>query len=480
MAPSAPQRLSTFPRTSVRVGPRPFSLESLRNDVVRTFAKRGILGWGNSSWPGGKPVGLRQQITRLIPGDGQRADTMYAERFGRTHGARLGELGWLKHFSASGKALHALYAIELLKTWSREEQETMRGGEAARALLALLVDGHTLATKGPKAFAAVYLRMTDNLARRVYTWRPATGPDSALRAIALSYVLTAMHGLENLRPRVKDAFDTSLPHVILPDGGHVDGNPESLLRLLLQILPLRDAMLKAREPIPASLNAAIDRMLPMLNMLINADGGFAGVRGSKSNTEAIALCLKCDQNNGQPLAIAPHSGFARIASENSLLIADTTPLNGFTLDLSVAGGRLLTTSHKNILAFRRFSTESPAELVDFDDGNLLVTGVRIGQLSLSRHLFVSAGGTDIRIEDIATGLDEPFENEIVIPCSVDCSPAPEQLAVTLTTGNHEIWQIKMRGGEMRFVQESDACRLIMMANQDNGTSSLTWAIKKLA
>jgi hypothetical protein len=476
MAPYAPQPMTS----SIKTVPRAFSLDAMRNDMLATFRNRGILGWGNNSWPVGKPLGLRQQVSRLIPGDTTRADAMYADRFGRADKARLAELGWLKHFDASGKALHALYAIDLLKTWSQDEMPGLKGAEAARALLALLTDGYNLAAKGPKAFLQHYLRMSDTLARRVYGWRPAPGPDALLRAIALSYAMSTILGFEGLRPRIKDSFDTALPQTVLPDGGHVDGSPESLLRLLLQILPLRQAMLKAREPMPASLNAAIDRMLPMLRMLLRGDEGFAPLRGARPNAEAIALCLELDETQGQPLSIAPHSGFARVASEASLIIADTTPLHGFTLDISVDGASFLTSSHKNVMAFRRFSTESPAELVDFEDGVLVVTGVRIGGVSLSRHLFTSAGGKDIRIEDIATGLDEAFENILTLGPDVVCAPSVDSHAVTITSATEQNWEIKMRGGDLRIVQENNATRLVMTATPDAGTSSLTWAIKKLA
>jgi hypothetical protein len=474
MAQTAPQRMTN----SAKATPRTFSIEALRNDFLSTFRKRGILGWGNTAWPAGKPIALRHHIARLIPGDATRADIMYADRFGRSPKTKLAELGWLKHFDASGKALHALYAIDLLKLWSQEELSALRGAEAAKALLALISDGYNLAAKGPKTFLSHYFRMTETLARRVYAWRPSPGPDSLLRANALAYALTTIQGFEGLRPRVKDAFDAALPQTILPDGGHVDGNPESLLKVLLQLLPLRGAMLRVREPIPASLNASIDRMLPMLRMLLRGESGFAAVRGARPNAEAIALCLQHDETQGQPLTIAPHSGYARIAAAKSLIVADTTPLNGFTLDLSVDGHNLITTAHKNTLSFRRFSTESPAEIVEFEDGVLLVTGVRIGGASFSRHLFTSSEGADIRIEDIATGHDEPFENIITLANGAAFEPSDDPHTVTVKLPSHSIWEIKMRGGEMRIEHGEGATRLIMTAKQEDSTASLTWAIKK--
>ncbi len=42
--------------------------------------------------------------------------------------------------------------------------------------------------------------------------------------------------------------------VILPDGGHVSRNPQSLLEVLVNVIPIRDAMLAKREAVPQPLS----------------------------------------------------------------------------------------------------------------------------------------------------------------------------------------------------------------------------------
>jgi hypothetical protein len=124
--------------------------------------------------------------------------------------------------------------------------------------------------------------------------------------------------------------------------------------------------------------------------------------------------------------------------------------------------------------------------VEFDDGALLVTGVRIGAISLSRHVFMMAGGQDVRFEDIATGLSQPFAIELVLAKSVTASdPAqPEEggreTSATVSDLQSGSFDIRMRGGVMEVVRDASSTRIIMTATAENGISSLTWAVKKLA
>ncbi len=450
------------------------SFQGLRHRFAQAFMQRGILGWGNAAWPGGEVTGLRLAVQRLVPGDGARAQEMYAGQFGRRGGDVLGELGWLKHFSSSGKALHALYAMELLRTWAKGSESNIKGAPSARSLMALIIDGYGFATKGPKAFAVDYLKIVTQQTRRVYQWQPDRADEKLLRALALGHALTSCSGLEALRPRIKDAFDTSLPAVVLADGGIADGHPESLLRLLLQMIPLRAAMQRAHEPIPASLNAAIERMLPMLRMLRHGNGALAQLRGSQSHREATDIVLQQDEVQGAPLTLARHSGFARIETERSLVISDTTPVAGFTTEISIGGVPVLSSSHADPKTFRKFGTESPAELLDVGQGYLLIAGVRLRNASYSRNIFVETRGADIRVED---GCDDPTQTLAVV---IDVLPgtqfAFDGTTAALTLANGEAWQLRMRGG--RMVQTAEAQTLVLMADGEAGRSTLNWALQR--
>lgn len=470
MATSADHQIVTPPRS------RALTLDGLRHDMARLFFNRGILGWGNAAWPGGEAKSLRGPIARLIPGDADRAIAMYANRFGRLSSESLGQLGWLKHFSASGKALHALYAIELIRKWWAGEQRSLKGMNAAKCLQALTVDGFVFAQKGPRPFAADYCRIITATTRKVYGWQAASPDDKLQRAIALSHALTSLNGFEAMRPRIRDAFDASLSQIVMPDGGHADGTPESLLRLLLQLLPLRSAMQAVREPIPSSLNGVIERMLPMLRMLQHRNGEIAHLRGSAPHLEATALVLSQDDVHGQPLSLARQSGFARMAEGRSLLIADTTPVTGFTMDISIGETLVCESSHANMPPFRKFTSESPAELLNMDEGLLLMTSVQMRGANQSRHIYMSADGNDIRIEDSADNMDRPFAVSITLKPGIACAFIDSDTAAYLTLPDGQTWKLSTRGAALH--KNGNGQDLYLSAAPDNGHCAITWAMQR--
>jgi hypothetical protein len=466
MAPQVQPRTALQPRSPTWAG--------LRNGVMRAFAQRGILGWGSNAWPGGEGRSLRQPIERMVPGDPERAQEMYAARFGRNPGDTLGQLGWLKHFASSGKALHALYAIELIRKWAAGEMRTLKGAAAAKALLALVTDGHQFASKGPKAFATDYLAIITDLTRRIYAWTPDRADDSLLRATGLAYALTANFGFEQLRPRVKDAFEAAISQSILPDGGTHDGKPETLLRLLLQLLPLRQAMAATHEPIPASLNGALERMLPMLRMLQHGNRDIAHLRGTQSHAEIAAIILDYDDIQGAPLDLARHSGFARIDTPLTTTIIDTTPLGGFGCEISVDGEPVIGSWQNADIAIRASGTESPAELLDMGEGMMLIAGFRHRTTSFSRHMFVTADGSDIRVEDSAEDCGNAFSISVALHPGVTCSISSDEATLSLRNGQE--WRLRLRGGNMHKSPGSDT--LVMIAVPDAGRCAITWALQK--
>ncbi len=466
MAPHVQNRTALQPRTPSWVG--------LRAGVMRAFGQRGILGWGSNSWPGGEATALRQPISRFVPGDPARAQEMYSFRFGRNPGDMLGQLGWLKHFAASGKALHALYSIELIRKWADTEMRAMKPAAVSRAALALLSDGYGFALSGPKAFAADYLKIITQLMRRIYVWQPDQIEDKFLRATALAFGLTTTHGLEPIRPRVRDAFDAVLGQVVLPDGGAHDGSPETLLRYLLQLMPLRAAMARAHEPIPASLNSAIERMLPMLRMLQHGNGDLAHLRGAQPHAEIVGIVLAEDETQGMPLDLARQSGFARIDTPETTSIVDTTPLGGFASEISVAGEPVLASWHNADMDIRASGTESPAELMDMGEGMMLISGFRHRNTSFSRHMFVSAQGDDIRIEDSTEGHGNAFSVTVAINPDVNCTVSNDEATLSLRDGQE--WRLRLRGGNLHKSPASDT--LVMIAVPENGRCAITWALQK--
>ena len=74
-------------------------------------------------------------------------------------------------------------------------------------------------------------------------------------------------------------FCKELDRQILPDGGHISRNPEALVELLLDLLPLRQCFVARDRAPPKELTDAIDRIMPMLRFFRIGDGTLARFNG---------------------------------------------------------------------------------------------------------------------------------------------------------------------------------------------------------
>ena len=129
-------------------------------------------------------------------------------------------------------------------------------------------------------------------------------------------------GIHYLELRVQDSV--VLDQQILADGGHVSRNAEVLCNLLALLMPLRDSLQAAYLEVPEPINAAIERMLPMLRLMQHGDGRLAVFQGvSRTCAGAIKAILERDKIGGRPVSHASQSGFARLAHGHTTLVMDT-------------------------------------------------------------------------------------------------------------------------------------------------------------
>ena len=113
---------------------------------------------------------------------------------------------------------------------------------------------------------------------------------------------------------------------ILPDGGHASRNPATLLKLLLDLVPLRSAIIAAREPLPQRLNAGLERMLPMLRFFSHGDDGLAVIQGvADPSVREMRAVFGQDTTLGRPVSLAAYSGFSRMAHGGAAVITDFGP-----------------------------------------------------------------------------------------------------------------------------------------------------------
>jgi uncharacterized heparinase superfamily protein len=243
----------------------------------------------------------------------------------------LAGFGWLRHLRAADTAVSRANARVLVDDFLRlagkpSQVAAWEPEVAARRMIAFLSQSPVILDGADRGF---YQRFMQGLGRtQVFLERKVAGGIAGqprlLAAIALAeFGLCTDSGRHLIR---KDArlLTEELERQILPDGGHVSRNPERLLDLLPDLLPLRQAYsARGLQPPPQLLNA-IDRMMPMLRLFRHGDGALALFNGmGVTPPELIATILAYDDVRARPLTNARHSGYQRLEGGDAVVLIDT-------------------------------------------------------------------------------------------------------------------------------------------------------------
>ncbi|MFO0992712.1 MAG: heparinase II/III family protein [Hyphomicrobiales bacterium] len=235
-------------------------------------------------------------------------------------------LTWLAHLEADGRELHRVFARALCaqllaaKTLPVPAEDLIL--TRARRLISLVGHGRMLTENAPVEFLAVFF---SHMRRewRALQGRGKTSDEKLDVAIACAYAVTGLGGLSAYRDGAYAKLESELDQQILPDGGHISRNPARIVSLLLDLIPLRRALWTNHRVIPPRLNAAVERMTPMLRFFTHGDGGLSAFQGAPGPMLAdVASIIDADTAAGSPLTQAPHTGFCRLAHGPSLVLAD--------------------------------------------------------------------------------------------------------------------------------------------------------------
>ena len=147
------------------------------------------------------------------------------------------------------------------------------------------------------------------------------------RLHALKGFVVAAHALF-AKPRLKSEsmkrFAAEVGAQILPDGGHIERNPQVLALALNDLIEIKNMLASLGEDVPGWLQNAIDRAAPMLRMLRHPDGGLALFNGAGVGDSGFLdqLLLQSGSTANTPMS-APHTGFQRLSSGATHIIMDT-------------------------------------------------------------------------------------------------------------------------------------------------------------
>lgn len=238
--------------------------------------------------------------------------------------------GWLRHLHAAHDEISSEQARALVGDWIALHGK-LRGVAwdpeiTARRIISWLSHAAILVEGADETFY-------DNLVRSFAlhfrflrsTYRDA--PDGLPRLtglIALAFAgLCADEKQPSSLARPKHLAD-ELKRQILADGGHISRNPAVLIELLHDLLPLRQCFIARDQKPPPELLAAIDRIMPMLRFFRLGGQDFAHFNGmGPTPVESLAALMVHDDVQGAPVSHADKSGYCRLASGATVIIADT-------------------------------------------------------------------------------------------------------------------------------------------------------------
>ncbi|MGE0750705.1 MAG: heparinase II/III family protein [Variibacter sp.] len=238
--------------------------------------------------------------------------------------------GWLRHLRAADSAITRSNARALIDEWITLQgtwhSVAWKPEVLARRIIAWLTHAPFVLHDADVRF---YRRFMRSLTRQVRYLRGAMGTlrdgQQVLEGlIALNYAALCMAGQGRLLKPAGRQLVEELQRQILPDGGHISRNPEALIELLLDLLPLRQAFGGRNVVPPVALINAIDRMMPMLRFFRHGDGGFANFNGmGPTPPDLLATVAAYDDARGRPVASATHSGYQRLEAKGSVVLIDT-------------------------------------------------------------------------------------------------------------------------------------------------------------
>jgi uncharacterized heparinase superfamily protein len=239
--------------------------------------------------------------------------------------------GWLRHLRAADTPLARSNARAIVEDWLALYRRP--GGEIVWDPDVTAARARSFLAQSPlilhDADHELYQDFVRSLLRHASVLRAAIGSSEPglprmHAAIAVALIGLSLSQQERLARTALERIDQELTAQILPDGGHISRNPAALVEILVDLLPLRQALI-ARGLVPSeALMNAIDRMMPMLRFFRHGDGAFAHFNGVSSAAGGlVATVVSYDETLGMPASSATYSGYERVEAGGSLLIVDS-------------------------------------------------------------------------------------------------------------------------------------------------------------
>lgn len=314
-----------------------------------------------------------------------------------------------------------------------------------------------------------------------------------------AFAALALIGRERSIAKVLARVELEIDAQVLPDGGHVERNPERLADVLRDLLELKALIAAATGQMSGCVQNAIDRAAPMLRQLRHPDGGLALFNGGQEgDPAAIDLLLAHTDASAQAPGRAPYAGFQRLGAGNTMVIMDCGTPGGpghrhhagtLSFEMSVGTQRMIvncgaragaadpwrtalaaTAAHSTLTvndtssaaftldgSLHRGAERVPCQRTDSDDGTLVEAShdgyLNAFGLTHHRALFIGPVGDDLRGEDRLTGTGgEYFTIRFHLHPGVKASVLGDGAGALLRFGTRhkETWRLRTSAGEVKL------------------------------
>lgn len=244
----------------------------------------------------------------------------------------LMSFGWLRDLRAADTALARANARTLVDDWINTHGKSARGiawetAIVSRRLISWLCQSPIILDGADRNF---YRRFMQSIGKQTtWLWNDLYRLESRahrLQAlIALAFVTLCTDAGRRQISRISDLLVEALNEQILPDGGHISRNPQMLIDLLADLLPLRQSYISQGHSPPQDVLNSIDRIMPMLRLFRHGDGSLALFNGMSATAPDLVATLLAYQDSPHPIPIenAPHSGYRRMQAGDTVLVFDT-------------------------------------------------------------------------------------------------------------------------------------------------------------
>ena len=265
--------------------------------------------------------------------------------------------GWLRHLRAADSELSREQAKVLVNDFIALKRSlpglAWQPEIMGRRVISWLSNSVLVLDTGePQAYETFLRALSSQLRYLSASYRDA--PDGVPRLVslmALVYAGLCIAEQQAVVERYTRPLCKELERQILPDGGHISRNPEALVELLLDLLPLKQCFVARDRPPPKELTDAIERIMPMLRFFRTCDGTLTRFNGAgPTPTDALATALAYDDVKGAPVRYAANSAYARLECGSTLFICDIGPTPAASLSI---------TAHAGFLFFEMSSGNAP-------------------------------------------------------------------------------------------------------------------------